>query len=398
MFPGDGYVCDRGHRRAQREVEHVGRSVRHTLAGNSGACVVRNLLSSGVLHQASKGVIGSEVSELKLGIPKKSRAGTIIRTNRTERTGDCRSLDSQGPVIRDELVVQHRRSQIIVIPERSDCATLIRGVVPRNLQGRRRQEPVSHVGVGQGPEQSELCGIPANHRRQCDLVRGTVEAGRRIEVHDHFVGSGLFELFLRDILDEFGRAGTAVTRHLAIAAPGDERDHNDRQENGDVPHVDPPRSVVCEISHNDPNDQSDVTTYHLAGKLSIANEIAIILAMDIKFNQFFQGNSEFLLRRCGYAKQIDRRMGKISYFRRLTTQHFPKFHIYVENESPLLLSLHLDQKPHAYEGQRAHGGEYDGPLVEKEVARIKQFLINSNPEPKTDEEEEKKGFFGRLFG
>ena len=125
--------------------------------------------------------------------------------------------------------------------------------------------------------------------------------------------------------------------------------------------------------------------------------------MDIKFTEKFNENSETLLRRSGYAKQIDKRMGKISYFRSMTTQHFPKFHIYVENERPLYLTIHLDQKPHTYEGQRAHGGEYDGDLINREVARVRAAIIKqvASVKPalkKEASETEEKGFFGRLFG
>jgi hypothetical protein len=32
--------------------------------------------------------------------------------------------------------------------------------------------------------------------------------------------------------------------------------------------------------------------------------------------------------------------------------------------------LHLDQKKPQYKGTRAHNGEYDGPIVEREITRI----------------------------
>ena len=34
------------------------------------------------------------------------------------------------------------------------------------------------------------------------------------------------------------------------------------------------------------------------------------------------------------------------------------------------IDLHLDQKKPQYKGARAHNGEYDGPVVEREIARI----------------------------
>ncbi len=92
--------------------------------------------------------------------------------------------------------------------------------------------------------------------------------------------------------------------------------------------------------------------------------------MKIPFKKTFNQNSEVLLRRSGYARQEDYKMGKISYFRRLGTQHFPKFHVYVDSDSPLTLDLHLDNKAHAYTGQRAHGGDYDSNIVRAEALRI----------------------------
>jgi len=107
------------------------------------------------------------------------------------------------------------------------------------------------------------------------------------------------------------------------------------------------------------------------------------------------------LRRVGYAKQQDFKIEKISYFRRLGSQHFPKFHVYVESESPLTLDLHLDPKPHAYAGQRAHGGEYTGDVVRAESLRIWNAIngLQAPPAPKAEAPEpEKKGFWGSLFG
>lgn len=125
--------------------------------------------------------------------------------------------------------------------------------------------------------------------------------------------------------------------------------------------------------------------------------------MDIPFKKTFSENSESLLRRSGYARQDDFKTMQISYFRSLGGQHFPKFHVYVKSESPLALSLHLDQKAHAYEGQSAHGGEYDGETVKQEAIRLWNSIhtqgtertVNQDTE---DEPEEKKSFFGRMFG
>lgn len=122
--------------------------------------------------------------------------------------------------------------------------------------------------------------------------------------------------------------------------------------------------------------------------------------MKIPFKQSFQENSEVLLRRCGYALQHDKKLDKFSFYKRLGEQHFPKFHVYVTSEKPLELDLHLDHKSHAYEGQRAHGGDYDSDIVRAEALRlwntIQQEAAANKPAPST-QPEEKKGFFGRLW-
>ena len=38
------------------------------------------------------------------------------------------------------------------------------------------------------------------------------------------------------------------------------------------------------------------------------------------------------------------------------------------------LNLHLDQKKPVYRGTVAHSGEYEGEIVAKEIARIKNIL------------------------
>jgi hypothetical protein len=46
------------------------------------------------------------------------------------------------------------------------------------------------------------------------------------------------------------------------------------------------------------------------------------------------------------------------------------------------VNLHVDQKEASYEGTSAHGGEYEGPLVEQEMARITQFIGSlGTPQP-----------------
>lgn len=81
--------------------------------------------------------------------------------------------------------------------------------------------------------------------------------------------------------------------------------------------------------------------------------------------------------RFGYHHLYDQRSGKDSYSKRLYREHYPRFHVYLkEAGEQLTFSMHLDQKQASYEGHHRHSGEYDGPLVEQEIANLKQFIIS----------------------
>lgn len=89
---------------------------------------------------------------------------------------------------------------------------------------------------------------------------------------------------------------------------------------------------------------------------------------------------EQLLRQAGYAYLMDRHTGQESFVRRLNRDFYPRFHLYLEEQSTgagrngqIILNLHLDQKQASYEGARAHNAEYDGDVVEREMARIKSY-------------------------
>lgn len=76
------------------------------------------------------------------------------------------------------------------------------------------------------------------------------------------------------------------------------------------------------------------------------------------------------LRRAGYARHVSRE-GEVSYVFRTSGYEFPRFHIYVEERPDVhIISIHLDQKAPTYDGFSAHSGEYDGPLVRHELARV----------------------------
>lgn len=80
------------------------------------------------------------------------------------------------------------------------------------------------------------------------------------------------------------------------------------------------------------------------------------------------------LRQAGYHFHSDPVMGKESFSRRLGPNHYPRFHIYIHKAgNELTFDLHLDQKKVSYAGHRAHSGEYDGPLVERELKRLESL-------------------------
>lgn len=85
-----------------------------------------------------------------------------------------------------------------------------------------------------------------------------------------------------------------------------------------------------------------------------------------------------LMRRVGYHFQgKDDEKGELIFIRPLHGVPYPRFHIYLkENKETgkIFFNLHLDQKRPIYKGTPAHGGEYQGEVVEKEAERIKNRL------------------------
>ncbi len=91
-------------------------------------------------------------------------------------------------------------------------------------------------------------------------------------------------------------------------------------------------------------------------------------------------NPSLFLRDAGYNYIEDRRSGHSSYARPIGGGRYPRFHVYI-NEGPdsITFNLHLDQKQAIYEGVTAHSGEYDGPLVEGEVQRLRNLMRPGRP-------------------
>jgi hypothetical protein len=119
--------------------------------------------------------------------------------------------------------------------------------------------------------------------------------------------------------------------------------------------------------------------------------------MRIKISK--QDNIIDLIRRCGYSyrgKQAcpptpsrppandwhcragsdSRRGEEMVFVRRAGISEYPRFHIYLKEETDgFVLNLHLDQKRASYSGSRAHGGEHEGGALEKEAERIKGIIL-----------------------
>ncbi len=125
--------------------------------------------------------------------------------------------------------------------------------------------------------------------------------------------------------------------------------------------------------------------------------------------RFFPGplpdHARNILRRLGYGEQQNRE-GQVSFNRRFTNAPYPKYHAYVEDRNGgLQVNLHVDQKAATYESAHAHSGEYDGPLLARELDRIGAFVesIKSQADAGTDENgaavaPKRGGFWGGLFG
>lgn len=92
--------------------------------------------------------------------------------------------------------------------------------------------------------------------------------------------------------------------------------------------------------------------------------------MKIPFTKRFTYSGDELVRRAGYGRIFDKKTDQYSYVRRLGGAYYPRFHLYIHSEDPLVLNLHLDQKKPSYEGATAHSGDYDSDVVRTEGKRI----------------------------
>ncbi len=88
-------------------------------------------------------------------------------------------------------------------------------------------------------------------------------------------------------------------------------------------------------------------------------------------------NPASALRRCGYHFERQHpHTNEISAARSFGAGGFPRFHAYAKLiDKTLQINLHLDQKRPVYRGTSAHGGEYEGEVIEQEAERIKSILL-----------------------
>ena len=85
-----------------------------------------------------------------------------------------------------------------------------------------------------------------------------------------------------------------------------------------------------------------------------------------------------LSRKIGYLSiGRGRNEAEFSFVRPLKGNDYPRFHLLIktDNGKDILFNLHLDQKKAVYKGSIAPSGEYDGPIIEQEVERIKDLIL-----------------------
>ena len=82
-------------------------------------------------------------------------------------------------------------------------------------------------------------------------------------------------------------------------------------------------------------------------------------------------NISSVARKIGYFILEAKNPNEYNMVKKLTSENYPRLHVYVKQAGDRFnFSLHLDQKQPNYEGSHAHGGEYEGPIVEEEAERI----------------------------
>jgi len=98
------------------------------------------------------------------------------------------------------------------------------------------------------------------------------------------------------------------------------------------------------------------------------------MKLTVNKNQLREHPEQFL-RQAGYGIIRDGRSGELSFRKLLTRNFYPRLHMYFQDRGDFVVfDLHLDQTQEKYGGGRNHGSEYDGPVVENEIARLRDIL------------------------
>ncbi len=93
--------------------------------------------------------------------------------------------------------------------------------------------------------------------------------------------------------------------------------------------------------------------------------------MQLRLPESAVTNPLAVMRKAGYSPFVDPVTRKESYVLRFSSAFYPRFHVYVKNDGQnVIFDIHLDQKQPSYGEGNMHGGEYDGPVIEREVKRI----------------------------
>ncbi len=107
--------------------------------------------------------------------------------------------------------------------------------------------------------------------------------------------------------------------------------------------------------------------------------------MKVTYDKMVMHSPLVVLRKAGYSPFTDPQSGERSFVLRLTSEYYPRFHLYVdERNNEVVFSLHLDQKKASYGTNHMHSGEYEGPTIEKEMLRIDRWVNHVEPEQSSD--------------
>lgn len=67
---------------------------------------------------------------------------------------------------------------------------------------------------------------------------------------------------------------------------------------------------------------------------------------------------------------------EFSFIKPFDGSGYPRFHLFVrfDRGKEAFFNIHLDQRKSVYKGAKAHLADYEGPVIEKEVDRIRNYF------------------------